>query len=112
MSKLNSVLSHQFCIVTKYCKVCGQHRELVLYSGMPCLDLEQRVNVHAISHRRALEIGEQCTAEVISELDDELMLMDDHDLGTYVSARVDDILGPIEQRLKEAREKLYEAKED
>ena len=105
-NKLSSVLAHQFCIITNYCKVCGQHRELILFRGQPCLTKKQAHNVIAISARRAIEVGEQRTAEVLSELDEEMLLMDDEDLGQYVRDRVDEVLEPIKQRLKEQRERV------
>lgn len=104
--KLKDVLAHQFCIITNYCKICGQHRELVLFRGQPCLTKDQRENVVAMSARRHIEVGEQRTAEVLSELDEEMLLMDDEDLGQYVRDRVDEVLGPIKERLREQRERI------
>ena len=108
-NKLNAVLAHKFCLITNYCKVCGQHRELVLFRGQPCLTASQRKNVVAMSARRAIEVGEQRTAEVLSELNEELLLMDDEDLGQYVKDRVDEVLEPIKARLREQRERICRA---
>lgn len=112
MAKRSSATAHQFCIITKYCKVCGQHRELVMYRGQPCLTKEQRESVVAMSHRRMIEVGEQRTAEVISELDEADLLMDDDDLGEYVRDRVKEVLGPIEERLRADRERICLAEKE
>ena len=45
---------HEYCGVTQFCVTCGSHSEQIAHDLIFCLTKEQRFNVIAISHIRAL----------------------------------------------------------
>ena len=94
---------HDYCVITSYCKTCGQHRELLLYRGQPCLDPSQVGTVVAFSHRRALEVHEERWAHVIAELEDDDLMLDADSLEMIARDRHSEYMDPIEARMKQER---------
>ena len=103
---------HDFCLVTHYCKTCGQHRELVLYLGQPCIDPADAGTVVAISHRRALEVHEERWAHVLSELDDDDLALDESTLEMIARDRHSEAMEDLEKRMRLERLRVCAAEID
>ena len=66
--KRKALGDHEYCGTTQFCVTCGCHSEHIAHELIFCLTKEQRFNVIAISHIRALRIQKE-TEERVAKVD-------------------------------------------